>query len=239
VARFYPDEILRVNKDGKRYGLVSPKHNWLGLRIYLNSFVEECLHMPSHGTDILKLFPDTRLDKFGFADGETVRMSSNEIKKAAKAVGLPFTKLEPVLAGLLMTGFIEVDEDKGKRMYYKSPLIDEPVAMINWSDLIEETKNFMAKNWNSVADEYNGRFCSDIQIVDPFTGDHVRLGARAKSAKKVEKIAPKPYHTQKDYMYVENYKGKDLEKDFLLHAEGDYNEKEIEQIIGRWKSKKS
>ena len=239
VARFYPDEILRVNKDGKRYGLVSPKHNWLGLRIYLNSFVEECLHMPSHGTDILKLFPDTRLDKFGFADGETVRMSSNEIKKAAKAVGLPFTKLEPVLAGLLMTGFIEVDEDKGKRMYYKSPLIDEPVAMINWSDLIEETKNFMAKNWNSVADEYNGRFCSDIQIVDPFTGDHVRLGARAKSAKKVEKIAPKPYHTQKDYMYVENYKGKDLEKDFLLHAEGDYSEKEIKQIIGRWTHKKS
>jgi hypothetical protein len=97
----------------------------------------------------------------------------------------------------------------------------------------------MAKNWNSVADEYNGRFCSDIQIVDPFTGDHVRLGARAKSAKKVEKIAPKPYHTQKDYMYVENYKGKDLEKDFLLHAEGDYSEKEIKQIIGRWTHKKS
>ena len=233
VARFYPDEILRVNKDGKRYGLVSPKHNWLGLRIYLNSFVEECLHMPSHGTDILKLFPDTRLDKFGFADGETVRMSSNEIKKAAKAVGLPFTKLEPILAGRLMTGFLEMDEDKGKRMYYKSPLIDEPVAKINWSELIEETKDFMAKNWNSVADEYNGRFCGDIEIVDPFTGDHVRLGARTKSAKEVETKAPEPFKTYKDYVYVEKYKGKDLEKDFLLHAEGDYNEKEIKQIIGR------
>ena len=233
VARFYPDEILRVNKDGKRYGLVSPKHNWLGLRIYLNSFVEECLHMPSHGTDILKLFPDTRLDKFGFADGETVRMSSNEIKKAAKAVGLPFTKLEPILAGLLMTGFLEMDEDKGKRMYYKSPLIDEPVAKINWSELIEETKDFMAKNWNSVADEYNGRFCGDIEIVDPFTGDHVRLGARTKSAKEVEPKAPEPFKTYKDYVYVEKYKGKDLEKDFLLRAEGDYNEKEIKQIIGR------
>ena len=57
VARFYPQEIIRTEKDGEIYGLVSPKHNWLGLRIYLNSFVEECLHMPSHGTDILKLFP--------------------------------------------------------------------------------------------------------------------------------------------------------------------------------------
>jgi hypothetical protein len=35
VARFYPDEILRVEKDGVEYGLVTPKHNWLGLRIYL------------------------------------------------------------------------------------------------------------------------------------------------------------------------------------------------------------
>ena len=105
IARFYPDEIIRTKHDGVTYGLVSPKHNWLGLRIYLNSFVEECLHMPSHGTDILKLFPDTRLDKFGFADSEAVKMSEGELKKAAKAAGLPFTKLRPVIAGLLMTGF--------------------------------------------------------------------------------------------------------------------------------------
>ena len=236
MARFYPDEILRVNKDGKQYGLVTPKHNWLGLRIYLNSFVEECLHMPSHGTDILKLFPDTRLDKFGFADGDTIRMSSNEIKKAAKAVGLPFTKLEPILAGLVMTGFLEVDEDKGKRMYYKSPLIDEPVAKINWSDLIEETKDFVRKNWPEVGREYTGRYCGSIQIVDPFTGDDITLGERAKRASEVETVAPKPFKTYKDYLYAEKYKGTDLERDMLLHAEGDYEEKEIKEIVSRWSS---
>jgi hypothetical protein len=239
VARFYPDEILRVNKDGETYGLITPKHNWLGLRIYLNSFVEECLHMPAHGTDILKLFPDTRLDRFGFADGETVRMSTNEIKKAAKAVGLPFTKLEPILAGLIMTGFLEVDEDKGKRMYYKSPLIDEPVAKIKWSDLIEETKEFVRTNWPEVAGEYNGRHCGSIPLVDPFTGDNITLGERAKSAKEVEGTAPKPYKTHKDYLYVEKYKGRDLERDFLLKAEGDYEQTEIEEIVRRWSSKKS
>ena len=224
VARFYPDEILRVEKDGVAYGLVTPKHNWLGLRIYLNSFVEECLHMPSHGTDILKLFPDTRLDKFGFADGETIRMSTNEIKKAAKAVGLPFTKLDPILMGLVMTGFLEMDDDKGKRMYYKSPLIDEPVAKINWSELIEETKEFMGKNWSTVAGEYNGRFCSDIKIVDPFTGDNVRLGSRAKTAKEVEKMDyPKVFKTKRD-SEIKDYES------FLLHAEGDYNEKELSAI---------
>jgi|TARA_R110000824_G_scaffold77285_3_gene195510 hypothetical protein len=239
VARFYPDEILRVSKDGVRYGLVTPKHNWLGLRIYLNSFVEECLHMPSHGTDILKLFPDTRLDRFGFADGDTIRMSTNEIKKAAKAVGLPFTKLDPILMGLVMTGFLEMDDDKGKRMYYKSPLIDEPVAKINWSDLIEETKKFVRTNWPEVASEYIGRSCGCIQLVDPFSGDDIELGERATSAKEVEVRAPKPFKTHKDYVFVERYKGKDIEGDFLLKAEGDYDSKEIEEIVRRWSSKKS
>ena len=228
VARFYPDEILKVEKDGTQYGLVTPKHNWLGLRIYLNSFVSECLHMPSHGTDILKLFPDTRIDRFGFADGDTIRMSNNEIKKAAKAAGLPFTKIEPILGALVMTGFLEMDEDKGKKLYYKSPLFEEPVAKINWSDLIEETKKFMAKNWPSVAVEYGGRFCSDIQIVDPFTGDNIKLGERAKTAIDIETDAYEPFKTYKDSR-IKSF------EEFLLHAEGDYDEKEIETIKSYYK----
>ena len=228
VARFYPDEILKVEKDGTQYGLVTPKHNWLGLRIYLSSFESECLHMPSHGTDILKLFPDTRIDRFGFADGDTIRMSNNEIKKAAKAAGLPFTKIEPILGALVMTGFLEMDEDKGKKLYYKSPLFEEPVAKINWSDLIEETKKFMAKNWPSVAVEYGGRFCSDIQIVDPFTGDNIKLGERAKTAIDIETDAYEPFKTYKDSR-IKSF------EEFLLHAEGDYDEKEIETIKSYYK----
>ena len=228
VARFYPDEILRVDKDGVQYGLVTPKHNWLGLRIYLNSFVSECLHMPSHGTDILKLFPSTRLDKFGFADGETIRMSSNEIKKAAKAVGLPFTKLEPVLGALVMTGFLEMDEDKGKRMFYKSPLFEEPVSKINWSELNEETKEFVRKEWPKVADEYIGRSCRSIEIVDPFSGNHLKLGEGAKTAIDVESDEYKPFKTYKDSK-IENF------EEFILNAEGDYNEKEIKHIESHYK----
>ena len=180
--------------------------------------------MPSHGTDILKLFPDTRLDKFGFADGDTIRMSPNELKKAAKAAGLPFTKIEPILSALVMTGFLEMDEDKGKRLYYKSPLITEPVAKINWSDLIEETEKFMAENWPTVAGEYSDRFCSNLKIVDPFTGDNIELGKRAKSATEVESSDyPKIFKSKKD-SEIKTYKA------FLLEAEGDYNEEEYEAI---------
>ena len=220
IARFYPDEIIRTEKDGKTYGLVTPKHNWLGLRIYLNSFVEECLHMPSHGTDILKLFPDTRLDKFGFADSETVKMSENELKKAAKAVGLPFTKLRPVLSGLLMTGFLESEDDGKRTLYYKSPLINEPVSKIIWSDLIEETKNFVGENWSEISDEYIGRYCSSIKIVDPFSGDNVELGERAKTAVDVTDVDyPSVFKSARDA------KIKDYES-FLLKAEGDYDDEE-------------
>ena len=228
VARIYPDEIIKVEKDGTQYGLVTPKHNWLGLRIYLNSFVSECLHMPSHGTDILKLFPNTRIDRFGFADGDTIRMSTNEIKKAAKAAGLPFTKIEPILGALVMTGFLEMDEDKGKKLYYKSPLFEDPVAKINWSDLIEETKKFMAKNWPAVAVEYGGRFCSDIEIVDPFTGDDSKLGERAKTAIDIETDEYEPFKTYKDSR-IKSF------EEFLLHAEGDYNEEETERVKSHYK----
>ena len=220
IARFYPNEIIRTKIKGITYGLVSPKHNWLGLRIYLNSFVEECLHMPSHGTDILKLFPDTRLDKFGFADSETVKMSEGELKKAAKAAGLPFTKLRPVIAGLLMTGFIELDDDGKRKLYYKSPLINEPVAKINWSDLIEETKDLVRENWPKVADEYIGRYCSSVKIIDPFNGNNLELGERAKTA---IDVADGSYPTV--FKSAKDAKIRDYET-FLLKAEGDYNEEE-------------
>ena len=224
VARFYPDEIIRMERGGKTYGLVSPKHNWLGIRIYLNSFVEECLHMPSHGTDILKLFPDSRLDKFGFADSDTVKMSEGEIKKAAKAAGLPFTKLRPVLSGLLMTGFLEVEETDKRQLYYKSPLLTEPASKINWSDLIEQTKEFIRKEWPEVADEYIRRCCSSVKIIAPFSGDNIELGERAKPALDVSSADyPKVFKTAKDA------KCKDF-ADFLTNAEGDYDEEEYENI---------
>jgi len=224
IARFYPDEIIRTEIDGKRYGLVSPKHNWLGLRIYLNSFVEECLHMPSHGTDILKLFPDTRLDKFGFADSETVKMSENELKKAAKAAGLPFTKLRPVISGLLMTGFLESEDDGKRTLYYKSPLINEPTAKINWSELLDETKNFVRENWSDVGDEYIGRHCRSVQIVDPLNGNNIELGERAKTAVEVSSADyPDVFKSAKD-AEIKDYES------FLLEAEGDYDEEEFKAI---------
>ena len=228
VARFYPDEILKVEKDGTQYGLVTPKHNWLGLRIYLNSFVSECLHMPSRGTDILKLFPDTRIDRFGFADGDTIRMSNNEIKKAAKAAGLPFTKIEPILGALVMTGFLEQDDsEKGKPKYFKSPLISEPVAKINWSELIESTKGFVKERWPEAADEYISRFCGKIDIIDPITGKELRLDTKDKKAKRI--LPEGSVFASKDD--EELWKGGDGKIiTFLLSAVGDYDEENLKEI---------
>ena len=102
------------------------------------------------------------------------------------------------------------------------------MAKINWSDLIEETKKFVAKNWPSVASEYVGRSCGRVQITDPFSGDNFELGARAKRAIDVEPEAPKPFKTYRDS------KLKDY-KEFLLNAEGDYNEKENRDVESYYK----
>ena len=235
VGRFYPDEIMKVEKDGVTYGLLTPKHTWLGLRIYLNSFINECLHMPSHGTDLLKLFPDTRIDKFGLAGSEIVKMTSREIRSAAKRAGLPFTKLEPVLQGLLMTGFLEEKEEEGKRYYYKSPLLSTPESKIKWDELISSTKDFTREHWPEVAEEYIGRFCEDVKVKAPCTGEEVSIAADASDAGSIEIVAgefPEFFRCKEDWEWV-----RDNEWDkvtFLLNVKGDYGKEEIETIQS-WK----
>jgi len=231
VGRFYPDEILKVEKDGVTYGLLTPKHTWLGLRIYLNSFLNECLHMPSHGTDVLKLFPDTRIDKFGLAGSDIVKMTSREIRTAAKSAGLPFTKIEPIVEGLVFTGFLETKEEDGKKYYFKSPLLRSPSSKIDWKELINETKKFTKKHWGDIASEYNSRFCEDIEIIDPFTGESINIESDASSPADIDVIAgdfPTIFKTKGDFEWVKENDWNEVE--FLLNAEGDYNKKEVTEI---------
>ena len=235
VGRFYPDEIMKVEKDGVTYGLLTPKHTWLGLRIYLNSFVNECLHMPSHGTDLLKLFPDTRIDKFGLAGSDIVKMTSREIRTAAKRAGLPFTKLDPVLQGLLMTGFLEEKEEDGKKYYYKSPLLRTPESKIKWNELISETKGFVREHYPEIAEEYIERYCTDVKAVCPFSGDEVLITADASDAGSIEVIAgefPEFFKFKEDWEWTD--KNEWDEVSFLLNVKGDYGKEEIETIKS-WK----
>ena len=75
-----------------------------------------------------------------------------------------------------------------------------------------------------MADEYIGRCCSSIEIVDPFSGDNVELGERAETALDVSSADyPKLFKSAKDAA-CENY------EEFLTKAEGDYDEEEYETI---------
>jgi hypothetical protein len=103
-------------------------------------------------------------------------------------------------------------------------LINEPVSKINWSELIEETKEFIRENWPKVADEYIRRSCSSIKIVDPFSGDNIELGERAKTAIEVSDADyPSVFKTAKDAK-CRNH------AHFLLNAEGDYTDEESEAV---------
>ena len=234
VGRFYPEEILKVEKDGVTYGLLTPKHTWLGLRIYLSSFMNECLHMPSHGTDLLKLFPDTRIDKFGLAGSDIVKMTSREIRTAAKSAGLPFTKL-------MMTGFLEQVEEEGKKKYFKSPLLREPTSKIDWSKLILETKSFVKEHWPDIADEYIERNCGEVNIIDPFSGDEIEITSTSKSASDVKIVKgdwPDIFKYEEDYTLAKSLDKSIFLEEFLLTAQGDYGKEEIEAIKS-WKHGKT
>ena len=197
VARFYPDEMMTMERDGKTYGLVTPKHNWLAAQIYLDTFVTECLQMPSHGIDILKLIPDSDVDKFGMVTSEVVKMSMKEIQQCARQAGLPFAgkSVTPLLTSLQMLGFLEMEDDNGKKLYFKSPLIREPSTKINWGDVIDNTADLVKDTWNEISSEYIERHCTNVEVVNPLTGDTVQLGTMSKKPSEVETQS----YTPEDY----------------------------------------
>ena len=117
---------------------------------------------------------------------------------------------------------------RGKTRYYKSPLISDPSKKIKWGELIGETERFVREKWPEIAGEYIERFCGSIEIVDPFSGDDIKLGKGAKTAIDVEladKDVKPPFKSKSDELLWSG----DMTK-FLLLATGDYEAKEIKQI---------
>tara|TARA_Y100001963_G_scaffold31914_1_gene44026 strand:+ start:4189 stop:5568 length:1380 start_codon:yes stop_codon:yes gene_type:complete len=188
VARFYPGELVRVERDGVEYGLITPKHNWLATQIYIDTFVTECLQMPSHGTDILKLIPDTEIDKYGMVTSEVIKMSKKEIQQAARQAGLPFAQknINPLLTSLVMLGFLEQDEEDKKISYFKSALVREPSTKIDWSDLMKGTQALMKETWPEIADEYNKNYCTEVEVEDPFTREKQVLSVGKEKEKVID-----------------------------------------------------
>jgi hypothetical protein len=160
-------------------------------------------------------------------------MTSRDIRTAAKSAGLPFTKLDSVIAALVMTGFLEQIEEDGKKKYFKSPLLREPSSKINWSELISQTKDFVTEYWPEIADEYIERNCGDVEIVDPLSDATIRISGSATSAAATDVVAgdfPVIFKYLEDYEYTKNYKGDSFNTDFLLEAQGDYDKDEIKEI---------
>jgi len=189
VARFYPGEMITSKRGDITYGLITPKHNWLATQIYIDTFVTECLQMPAHGIDILKLIPDSEIDKYGMVTSEVIKMSRREIQQGARAAGLPFSgkNINPLLMSLTMLGFLEQEDEGNKKVFFKSPLIREPSTKIDWNGLMSDTQKFVKETWPEVADEYISRYCSEVKVVNPFTKEDVILTAGKPKEKTVDK----------------------------------------------------
>jgi hypothetical protein len=115
---------------------------------------------------------------------EVIKMSRKEIQQGARAAGLPFSgkNINPLLTSLTMLGFLEQEEEGNKKVFFKSPLIREPSTKIDWSELMEGTKKFVKETWPEVADEYISRYCTDVEVVNPFTKEEVKLGTRSQKS---------------------------------------------------------
>ena len=101
-------------------------------------------------------------------------------------------------------------------------------SLLSHEAYFEKTEEFVREKWPEISSEYVGRFCGSFEIVDPFSGDNLKLGKGAKTAIDIETI---------DKDVTPPFKSKDDEKlwdgdmtKFLLLATGDYNEKDIKEI---------
>jgi len=48
---------------------------------------------------------------------------------------------------LVMLGFLEVEEEGNKQLFFKSPLVREPSTKIDWNTLLADTKKSMSEAW--------------------------------------------------------------------------------------------
>jgi hypothetical protein len=134
-----------------------------------------------------------------------------------------------------MTGFLEEREEDGKKYYFKSPLLTTPESKIKWNDLISETKDWVEEYWPEISQEYIERYCQDIDVTDPFTGETVNILADAPSASSVEVVGgdwPDMFKSKEDYRWVVENEWDEV--GFLLNAKGDYGKEEVEEIKS-WK----
>jgi hypothetical protein len=111
-----------------------------------------------------------------------------EIQQCARQAGLPFAgkSITPLLTSLQMLGFLEIEEEGNKRLYFKSPLITEPSTKIDWEDVIVETKALMKETWPEIADEYIGRYCENVELINPFTLKEIKVGTKVDNKTPVE-----------------------------------------------------
>ena len=102
---------------------------------------------------------------------------------------------------------------------------------INWNELIDATKDFTDEYWSDVSEEYKSRFCKDVEVVDPFTGETVKIAKDASSPTDMDVVGgdfPEEFKTKADYeWYLENEWN---EVEFLLNAQGDYKAIDIKKI---------
>ena len=75
---------------------------------------------------------------------------------------------------------IEMEEEGNKQVFFKSALVKEPSTKIDWNVLVEKTKKLVRDTWPAeVANEYIDRYCTETEVINPFTHEKTILGQDA------------------------------------------------------------
>jgi hypothetical protein len=73
-------------------------------------------------------------------------------------------------------GYLEKEKKGGAFIYTVGDLFNEFEFIVNWKNIIEETKKGIKEEFPEIADKYIEKYCTDpIIVIHPFSGKEVNL----------------------------------------------------------------
>ena len=167
IARFYYQDRVTIEKDGKKILLLTPEDMWLNHVIFGHTIIDSSMKCNQIEKLILEMLKEHSV----------LTMKHIMARLQAKGLSLAVKTVTKHLSNLENIGYVEVEKSTGSDTAYKpSSFMADYVFTIDWNKVIKECEKFVMANYPEVASEYISKHChNNLEIQHPITGNIIIL----------------------------------------------------------------
>lgn len=176
VTKFYKPQRKAIGSAA----YVTPGDCYEAMRVYRTVFLNGVLKLDASKKEILNVFN---------SDDEALRAADIQARLRANGYTPTKTGVATRLRSLVDAGYLDYSEESSKSAKYTLAADWHMAANgFDWGAACDAAAKFMRENYPDDAEQYIVHYCQDPAVVDPMTGERVRLrGVVAK----VEEDKPK------------------------------------------------